>query len=92
MIKNKDGIGSRFLREPGIGYARTYGNFQAGLPRVEEVPGAKQAGAAIGRKLIGAGTVGTVREGGKICLIKKRDGKSDLYDKIENRITGDERP
>lgn len=71
MIKNKDGIGSRFLREPGIGYARTYGNFQAGLPRVEEVPGAKQAGAAIGRKLIGAGTVGTVREGGKICLIKK---------------------
>ena len=24
--KNKDGIGSRFFREPGIGYARTYGN------------------------------------------------------------------
>ena len=24
--KNKDGIGSRFLREAGIGYARTHGN------------------------------------------------------------------
>ena len=26
--QNKDGIGSRFFREPGIGYARTHGNSQ----------------------------------------------------------------
>ena len=29
MIKNKNGIGSCFLWETGIGYAKTYGNFRA---------------------------------------------------------------
>lgn len=40
-IKNKNGIGSRFFREPGIGYAKTCGNSGAGN-RGGEVPGAKQ--------------------------------------------------
>ena len=43
MIKKKNGIGSRFFWEPGIGYARTYGNSGAGN-REGEVPGAKREG------------------------------------------------
>lgn len=53
--KNKDGIGSRFFRKPGIGYAKTHGNF-----RKEEVPGAKRAE-----------TVCNIRQDVQICLIKK---------------------
>ncbi|MCI9142707.1 MAG: hypothetical protein HFH87_08805 [Lachnospiraceae bacterium] len=36
MIENKNGIGSRFLREAGIGYARTHGNSGGGNPRSEK--------------------------------------------------------
>lgn len=42
--KNKDGIRSRFLREPGIGYARTHGNLEYGGARVSRSTGSEAGG------------------------------------------------
>lgn len=56
LIKKAE-IGSWFFREPGIGFAKTYGNFQKGN-RMEQVPGVKQAEGGYVAKAYEAGTVG----------------------------------
>ena len=68
MIKNKNGIGSRFSREPGIGYAKTYGNSKAGNRR-GEVPGAKRKGCS------GVHRITSVKRVTKYVLLKKKAGK-----------------
>lgn len=82
--KNKDGIGSRFLREAGIGYARTHGNSEG------EAQSEKYRERSGQIHLLPA----SPDEGDKMCLIKNENvgkgHKLPVTDSIEMTVEGKE--